>query len=487
MPFNLLCLLPNHSRGKKILRQERILMKKSHILRIRQERERRGWSRSYVAEQIEVDVITVGRWERGERMPHPQYRQKLCALFEMNAQDLGLFSEFPQESNDATAVVALSPEPDKEIPADGLSGGSETSGDRAIGADPPQEIPSRFSSHRRRFLIGLGGLGIAALTGGGLLLAARSLHAPVPMPVKVPLSKRSHHFLDANSSNWVNHLAWSPDGSEVAVASGSNVISIWNIEKEAIVFYYPTLNEWVNDVSWSKANWIAATTADHHEGSLQIWKFPEKEPVFILPRPYSLRSVSWSPNGQYLALSGRIPVVEVWDPFTSRLVSQYFDSTLGLMGITRVKWSPSGKFLACAADDNTAHVWEALTGTPRTIYRGHQNTVQDLDWSPDEQHIVSASADKTSRVWEASSGRTLYTYRGHAGVVEGVDWSPRGKYIATASSDFTAHVWEPFTGKLAAIYGGHSSIVETVLWTTDGTALAIGTDKEGVEIWQAPQ
>jgi WD40 repeat protein/transcriptional regulator with XRE-family HTH domain len=474
-------------------------MKPLHVPRLRQERERRGWSRNYVAEQTEVDIITVGRWERGERMPHPQYRQKLCALFEMNAQDLGLFSEFPQESNDTTTVAALSPESevlDKKA-LDGLSLASEAPEDRAIGAGPSQEIPSTFekaaqtpslsSPHRRRFLIGLGGLGVAALAGGGLLLASRSSPAPLPAPAKVALSKRSYHLLDANTSNWVNHLAWSPDGSNVAVASGSNVVSIWHIKKETIIFYYPTLNGWVNDVSWSKTNWIAAATADYHGGSLQIWKFPEKAPVFTLKRSYSLRSVSWSPNGQYLALSGRTPVVEVWDPFIPRLMSQYSDSTLGLLGITRVKWSPSGKFLACAADDNTAHVWEALTSKPRTIYRGHQNRVHDLDWSPDERHIVSAGSDKTSRVWEASSGRTLCTYRGHAGVVEGVDWSPRSKYIATASSDFTAHVWEPFTGKLTAIYGGHSSIVETVLWTTDGTTLAIGTDKEGVEIWQAPQ
>src|SRR5579864_8114814 len=80
-------------------------MKQASIVPLRQERERRGWSRNYVAEQVEVDVITVGRWERGERMPHPHHRQKLCMLFEMNAQDLGLVSMSPQMPNDTVALA----------------------------------------------------------------------------------------------------------------------------------------------------------------------------------------------------------------------------------------------------------------------------------------------------------------------------------------------------------------------------------------------
>ena len=302
----------------------------------------------------------------------------------------------------------------------------------------------------------------------------------------MPLSKRYHHLLDPNTDNFVNYMAWSPNNSNMAVATGSNLISIWNIAKEALILYYPTLNGWVNDISWSKTNVIAAATADRHNGSLQLWEYPDQKPIFTLQRTYGLHSVSWSPNNKYLALSGRISTVEVWDPFASRIVSRYTYSALGLLGIRRVKWSPSGKYLACGADDGTIHIWEALTGKPKFICRGHTGRVIDLSWSPDERHIVSASADKTSRIWEASTGRSILTYHGHTDEVEGVDWSPNSKYIVSGSADRTAHVWEPFTGKLITKYEGHSSTVETVLWSVDEATLAIGTEKEGVEIWQAP-
>ncbi len=71
---------------------------------LRQERQRRGWSRQYVAEQIGVaDPKTIGRWERGVAFPSSYFLQKLCSLFGMLAQDLGLF---PGEHDSTLQAVA---------------------------------------------------------------------------------------------------------------------------------------------------------------------------------------------------------------------------------------------------------------------------------------------------------------------------------------------------------------------------------------------
>jgi transcriptional regulator with XRE-family HTH domain/DNA polymerase III delta prime subunit len=72
---------------------------------LRQERQRRGWSRQYVAEQIGLaDPKTIGRWERGVAFPSSYFLQRLCTLFGMLAQDLGLF---PVERDHALQSVTL--------------------------------------------------------------------------------------------------------------------------------------------------------------------------------------------------------------------------------------------------------------------------------------------------------------------------------------------------------------------------------------------
>jgi transcriptional regulator with XRE-family HTH domain len=64
---------------------------------LRWERQRRGWSRAYIAEQIGVaDPKTIGRWERGDAFPSAYFLQKLCTLFQMPAEELGLCQQESQ-------------------------------------------------------------------------------------------------------------------------------------------------------------------------------------------------------------------------------------------------------------------------------------------------------------------------------------------------------------------------------------------------------
>src|SRR5260221_633446 len=54
------------------------------------ERNRRNWSREYVAGQIGVpEERMVGRWEREGVLPRAEYRQKLCELYGKKARELG--------------------------------------------------------------------------------------------------------------------------------------------------------------------------------------------------------------------------------------------------------------------------------------------------------------------------------------------------------------------------------------------------------------
>ena len=97
---------------------------------LKAERELRGWSQSKIADLLGTTTKTVGRWERGEAVPYPHYREQLCTLFGKNAQQLCWLQDTDAEtleaqSTDAETLEAQSAEEEalktqdlKEITAD---------------------------------------------------------------------------------------------------------------------------------------------------------------------------------------------------------------------------------------------------------------------------------------------------------------------------------------------------------------------------------
>lgn len=85
-------------------------MSKGINVRLREEREKRGWSQARVAEQIDTDAINVSRWERGFATPSPYFREKLCRLYNRSAQELG-FLDTEREVTGPTVIPSSEPGP----------------------------------------------------------------------------------------------------------------------------------------------------------------------------------------------------------------------------------------------------------------------------------------------------------------------------------------------------------------------------------------
>jgi transcriptional regulator with XRE-family HTH domain len=79
--------------------------------RLSAERLRRHWSQLDVADQLGTTPGNVSRWERGITSPGPYFRGKLCELFDMSAQELGLTWDESNETpghNTPSSPVAVS-------------------------------------------------------------------------------------------------------------------------------------------------------------------------------------------------------------------------------------------------------------------------------------------------------------------------------------------------------------------------------------------
>jgi transcriptional regulator with XRE-family HTH domain len=74
---------------------------------LRRARLLRGWSQQRVADHINApNRQLVYRWETGRRSPGPFYRERLCQVFKMTAEELGLVEPTIPGQRDAAGTVA---------------------------------------------------------------------------------------------------------------------------------------------------------------------------------------------------------------------------------------------------------------------------------------------------------------------------------------------------------------------------------------------
>ncbi|MEV0995842.1 hypothetical protein [Nonomuraea sp. NPDC050202] len=295
----------------------------------------------------------------------------------------------------------------------------------------------------------------------------------------------------------VGSVSFSPEGNLLATSSTDGTMRLWNVQDPAKPAQVSVVTQDSDPTraAFSPDGRLVALASTGGTIRLLDVRTPAKPAVLatLTSAEGAVRSVTFAPNGRYLASSSATGKVQIWDITATELVG----TASGHSGaVDDVAFSPDGAVLASASADATVRLWSVEN--PRepegtATLAGFPDAVTGVAFSPNGQNLLTSAVDGVARLWNASntSRTSPFARLGlHTGQVNGVAIAKGGGTLATASDDKTVRLWnisDPAVATPESTLSGHTGQVQSVAFNPDGTRLLTASDDKTARIWDVSE
>jgi WD40 repeat protein/serine/threonine protein kinase len=280
----------------------------------------------------------------------------------------------------------------------------------------------------------------------------------------------------------VTGVAFSPDGKLLASGCIDRTVRLWEVTTRRVVRTLQGHTDIIDRLAFSPDGKRLASAG--HDKTIRLWDVATgREAIPPLTGHAShVKGVAFSPDGKHLASGGNDKALKIWEVATGRLVRSLEQKEGVTHQVWRLAFSPDGTRLAWVGQDWVVKVWELDTGWVRHL-NGHTDGGNALAFSPDGARLATGGNDLSVRLWDLATYQEVQGFTGHTDWIMAVAFSPDGTRLLSVGHDGTIRTWDPVPAGPFRSRAGHSEPVTGVACSPDGTRLATASNDKTLKLW----
>lgn len=255
---------------------------------------------------------------------------------------------------------------------------------------------------------------------------------------------------------------FSRNGELLATKStGASTTKLWTVSSGRLLRVLPASMNMDHVMALNADATLLADAGDRREttsspglrevNAIRVYDVTTGEERYRIPltsKDYMLRSLTFSPDGRWLALGG-YSTVRLWELKTGRLG---FQADFGILEKT-VTFSPDGQWLALSSRAgvtlcNIAVPEKQPDGkTILALRTDDADAIYALAFGNDDRRIASVNSEGIVRLWDVASKQVVRTLPGKLDLTARVQFSHNGKLLAGYGFGNTITLWDAVSGE----------------------------------------